>query len=203
MENIFETLYKIDVSKKIEKKGNLSYLSWSWAWAELKKVCPNAEYTVYENPQGWNYFTDGKTAWVKTGVKIDGLEYIEYLPIMDFKNKSIPVGNITSMDVNKTIQRSITKAIARHGLGLTIYAGEDLPEDYEVSKAETPRNQPRKAPTVPDMAITLESMLNQYAGYISGDVKQKCYDAIDSGNGIEQMYERLVSYLGKKGVQVA
>ena len=74
--------------------------------------------------------------WVKTGVTVNNIEHIEYLPVMDFKNKSIPVENVTSFDVNKTIQRSLTKACARHGLGLYIYAGEDLPEGEETPKKE-------------------------------------------------------------------
>jgi RecB family exonuclease len=74
-----------------------------------------------------NYHTDGRTCWVKTGVTINGLEHIEYLPVMDYKNNSIPLAKVTSTDVNKSIQRSLTKACARHGLGLYIYAGEDLP----------------------------------------------------------------------------
>ena len=82
------------------------------------------------------YFTDGKTCWVKTGVEVAGLEHIEYLPIMDYKNKSISLENVTSFDVNKSIQRSLTKALARHGLGLYLYAGEDLPE-IEVEKIST------------------------------------------------------------------
>ena len=127
--NYFEELNSINVSGKTEKKGNLTYLSWAWAWGELKKKHPDASYTIYENADGWNYHTDGKTAWVKTGVTVNGIENIEYLPIMDFRNNSIPVDKVTSTDVNKTIQRSLTKAVARHGLGLYIYAGEDLPED--------------------------------------------------------------------------
>lgn len=129
MNNYFEALYQINVSDKIEKKGGLSYLSWAYAWAELKKVHPEANYKIYENTEGWNYFTDGKTAWVKTGVIVNEIEHIEYLPVMDFKNKSVSVDTITSFDVNKSIQRSLTKAVARHGLGLSIYAGEDLPEE--------------------------------------------------------------------------
>lgn len=128
MDNYFKLLNSIDVNEHVEKKNNLSYLSWAWAWAELKNVFPDATYTIYENNEGWNYFTDGRTGWVKTGVTVNGIEHIEYLPIMDFRNKSIPLENITSFDVNKAIQRSLTKAVARHGLGLYIYAGEDLPE---------------------------------------------------------------------------
>jgi hypothetical protein len=126
--NVFETLNKIDVSKHIEKKNGLSYLSWAWAWSVTKQNFSNTSYKVYENASGFNYHTDGMTAWVKVGVTINEMECIEYLPVMDFKNKSIQISAITSMDVNKAIQRALTKAIARHGLGLYIYAGEDLPE---------------------------------------------------------------------------
>ena len=129
----FSVLNSIDCGEHIEQKSNLSYLSWVWAWGELKKRYPKSFTTVYESPEGMNYFTDGKTCWVKTGVTLvedDGtaLEHIEYLPVMDNRNKSISLESVQSTDVNKTIQRSITKAIARHGLGLYIYAGEDLPE---------------------------------------------------------------------------
>lgn len=127
--NYFEILNSIDVGAKTEKKGNLTYLSWAWAWAEVKKRHPSATYTVYENRDEWNYFTDGKTCWVKVGVTVNGIEHVEMLPVMDFKNKSISAEAVTSFDVNKSIQRALTKAVARHGLGLYIYAGEDLPED--------------------------------------------------------------------------
>lgn len=136
--NYFIELNAINVSDKIEKKNGLSYLSWAYAWGELKKLHPDANYTIYENKDGWNYFTDGKTCWVKTGVSVNGLEHIEYLPVMDFKNKSIPLDLVTSFEVNKTIQRSLTKAVARHGLGLYVYAGEDLPEDNKVAVVEKP-----------------------------------------------------------------
>lgn len=125
--SVFETLNAIDCSEHIEKKNGLNYLSWAWAWSITKKYYPLAQYKVYERGDtGIPYFTDGKTAWVKTGVTIEGLEHIEYLPIMDYKNNSIALDRITSMDMNKAIQRSLTKACARHGLGLYVYAGEDL-----------------------------------------------------------------------------
>lgn len=126
--NVFEVLNAIDVNEHTEKKGNLTYLSWAWAWSKVKQNYPDAFYTVYENKDGWNYHTDGRTCWVKTGVTINGLEHIEYLPVMDYQNRSIAADKVTSFDVNKAIQRSLTKAAARHGLGLYIYAGEDLPE---------------------------------------------------------------------------
>lgn len=126
--SVFEVLNSINVNDKTEKKGKLTYLSWAWAWGELKKNYPSANYRVYENELGYNYFTDGRTAWVKVGVTVEGLEHIEYLPVMDNMNRSITLDKVTSFNVNTSIQRALTKAIARHGLGLYIYAGEDLPE---------------------------------------------------------------------------
>jgi hypothetical protein len=125
--NYFEQLNNINVQDKIEKKGNLSYLSWAFAWEQLKIKHPKAKYKVYEREDGVIYWTDNKTAWVKVSVTVDDMEHIEYLPIMDYKNKSIPVDQVSSFNVNTSIQRALTKAIARHGLGLYIYAGEDIP----------------------------------------------------------------------------
>ncbi|MBU5419973.1 DUF1071 domain-containing protein [Acetanaerobacterium sp. MSJ-12] len=136
MENYFAELNALNVGDKIEKKNGLSYLSWAWAWGEVKKLHPDAQYRIYENADGWNYHTDGRTCWVKTGVTVAGIEHIEYLPVMDNRNKSILAENVTSFDVNKAIQRSLTKALARHGLGLYIYAGEDLPEDAQKAAKE-------------------------------------------------------------------
>lgn len=128
-ENYFKQLNSINCNDKTEKKNGLTYLAWAYAWGEVKKLFPESTYTIYENANGWFYHTDGNTCWVKTGVTINGIEHIEYLPVMDYKNRSIPVDQVTSFDVNKAIQRSLTKAVARHGLGLYIYAGEDLPDD--------------------------------------------------------------------------
>lgn len=124
----FNQLSSLNVNDKLEKKGNQTYLSWAYAWAEAKKLCPDVNRMVYESEGGQNYFTDGRTAWVKVGVTIDGIEHIDYLPVMDMRNNAIPVEKITSFDVNKAIQRSTTKALAMHGLALYIYAGEELPE---------------------------------------------------------------------------
>ena len=140
LDNYFNDLYAVNVNGHTEKKNNLTYLSWAWAWGEIKKRHPDATYTVYENADGWNYHTDGRTCWVKTGVTVNGIEHIEYLPVMDYKNKSISIENVTSFDVNKAIQRSLTKACARHGLGLYIYAGEDLPEEEAAEKQDASRN---------------------------------------------------------------
>lgn len=142
MENYFAILNGINVNDKTEKKNGLTYLSWAWAWQEVKKLFPAANYKIYENDLGWFYHTDGKTAWVKTGVTVNEIEHIEYLPVMDFRNKSIPCNAITSFDVNKAIQRSLTKALARHGLGLYIYAGEDLPDAEDGKTAPKESGEP-------------------------------------------------------------
>ena len=148
--NYFTALANINDNDKTEKKNNLTYLSWAWAWGEIKKQHPDATYTIYENKDGWNYHTDGRTCWVKTGMMVQGIEHIEYLPVMDHRNASISFDKVTSFDVNKAIQRSLTKAAARHGLGLYIYAGEDLPDDGEekpvpASKlSETQKTTPAK-----------------------------------------------------------
>lgn len=144
-ENYFAVLNAINVNDKTEKKNGLTYLSWAWAWGEIKKRYPDANYTIYENADGLNYHTDGRTCWVKTGVTVAGIEHIEYLPVMDNRNRSIPANAVTSFDVNKAIQRSLTKACARHGLGLYIYAGEDLPEGDDV-QPEPAQNPPIQGP---------------------------------------------------------
>lgn len=152
MDNYFAILNDVNVSGKTEKKNNLTYLSWAWAWGEIKKLHPDATYTIYENADGWFYHTDGKTCWVKTGLTVQGIEHIEYLPVMDYRNASISADKVTSFDVNKAIQRSLTKAAARHGLGLYIYAGEDLPEAAEV----TPMS--KKAPGIDTQQLKLARM---------------------------------------------
>lgn len=137
--SVWATLSAINVNDHVEQKNGLTYLSWAWAWQKVKENYPAAFYTIYERPDGCPYWTDGATCWVKTGVTIEGLEHIEYLPVMDNRNHSIPLKSVTSMDMNKAIQRSLTKACARHGLGIYIYAGEDLPE------AEVQRNKEEDA----------------------------------------------------------
>lgn len=134
--NYFTELYEEDVSKFVEDKNGLTYVSWAYAWKGIKEKHPEAEYKIYENADGWNYFTDGRTCWVKTGVIVCGIEHVEYLPVMDYRNKAIPLERVTSFDVNTAIQRSLTKACARHGYGLKVYAGED------VKAATTERQSP-------------------------------------------------------------
>jgi hypothetical protein len=154
--SVFETLNAINVNGRTETKNGLTYLSWAWAWATAKEHYPEATYTIYEDADGVFYHRDHNSAWVKTGVTIEGIEHIEYLPVMDFRNNSIELVKIKSTDVNKAIQRSLTKALARHGLGLYVYAGEDLPS---VEK-EQPKVESKKTTTVEVKGIPDDKMMD-------------------------------------------
>jgi hypothetical protein len=123
-------LLKINVNDHVEKKGQLSYLSWAWAWAEVLKLDPGATWVAHEfGPDGCQIpmmVLPDSTAMVKVGVTLKGAYKQCLLPVMDNRNNAIVGPN--AMDVNKAIMRCLAKAIAMHGLGLYIYSGEDLPE---------------------------------------------------------------------------
>lgn len=207
--NYFTELNSINVSDKIEKKNGLSYLSWSYCWQEVKKLHPDAIYTIYENKDGWNYFTDGRTCWVKTGVTINSIEHIEYLPVMDFKNKSIPADVVTSFDVNKAIQRSLTKACARHGLGLYIYAGEDLPEaDKEQAEAfekqataekRAKTNAFKKGEDAPKNPLSLDDRYNNCIAWLKNQTPETYLKEKDSR---KDSVNTLLKDLQEKGCQM-
>jgi len=134
VKSVFETLYAIDVSEKTKEKNGLTYLPWSSAWAETKKIYPNATFDTipqimdeFGNTRPWH--DDGKTGWVEVAVTIEGETITESLPIMDFKNKSIPAENITSTDANKAMKRCLVKCLALFGMATFIFEGEDLPEE--------------------------------------------------------------------------
>ena len=119
-------LLKINVNDHVEKKNGLSYLSWAWAWAEVLKIDPTARYTVHEYDGLPLVYLKDNSAMVKVSVEIKGDIKTCLLPVLDAKNKAIE--NPNSFSVNTAIMRCLAKCIAIHGLGLYIYAGEDLPE---------------------------------------------------------------------------
>ena len=135
----FEEVLKINVNDKTEKKGSLTYLSWTWAWAEFKKIYPEAMYKIKEYNGIFCTGNDKIGYMVSTSVTADGLTYDMWLPVMDMRNKSIM--QPTSYDVNKSIMRCLTKNLAMFGLGLYIYAGEDLPEDEQKAPREEAKAQ--------------------------------------------------------------
>ena len=149
MSNAFKTLNSINVNDNTEKKNGLTYLSWAWAWAELKKVYPDATYQIRQF-DGRPYLYDANLGYmVMTEMTVDGITHEMWLPVMDNTNKAMKdreytvkkgkyestVQPATMFDINTAIMRCLTKNIAMFGLGLYIYAGEDLPEE-EAEKAE-------------------------------------------------------------------
>ena len=167
-DSVFKTLNSINCNGHTEKKNGLTYLSWAWAWGILKEHYPSAYYTIYENKDGLNYHTDGRTCWVKTGVTVNDIEHIEYLPVMDYRNASITVDRVTSFDVNKAIQRSLTKAVARHGLGLYIYAGEDLPDSADEEQRPAPSQPVQSAAAPQPKPIDIDTLNKYIIGHAEG-----------------------------------
>jgi hypothetical protein len=138
----FEEVYAINVNDKTEKKGQLTYLSWAWAWAEFKKAYPNATYKV-DQFNGLFCTGNEKVGYmVRTEVTAGEQTYEMWLPVMDMRNNTILQPKMT--EINKTIMRCLTKNLAMFGLGLYIYAGEDLPEEEsgEDGKVKPIQNKP-------------------------------------------------------------
>lgn len=192
----FEKLYKIDCSEKTEKKSNgsveLTYLSWCYAWAETKKLYPNAKYEIMKfGEQQLPYVYDEKTGYmVFTKVEIEGITHEMWLPVMDSANKAMKdkpytykvkkynyktqsyelveknVEAATMFDINKTIMRCLTKNLAMFGLGLYIYAGEDLPEN--LAEEETKPVETKKTTT---KTAAKKNVAAEYA--ITEDQKKK------------------------------
>ena len=119
--SVWQTLSKIDVNKHTEKKGNLTYLSWAWAWAVTKQNYPEATYAFLDN----EIHADG-TMTVHCVVSIETVNHEMWLPVMDNRNKAIK--NPDAFAINTAKMRCLTKGLSMHGLGAYIYAGEDLPQ---------------------------------------------------------------------------
>ncbi len=122
------------VRNKSEKKGNFDYLSWANAWSLASKHY-KVKRKIYENAEGWNYHTDGRSCWVKVGLIIKDNEHIEYMPIKNHNNGAMQLSKVSSVDVNKAIQRATSKALAMHGLGIELYNKDKEPK-VQVQKSE-------------------------------------------------------------------
>ena len=162
----FNTLYALNVNDRSEKKNGLTYLTWAVAWAEFKKQYPSATYRIVKDANtNLPYFLDERLGIiVYTEVTVDGLTYEMWLPVMDGANKAMKlepytyqvfdkykntyiekkVDAATMFDINKTIMRCLVKNLAMFGLGLYIYAGEDLPEETTETTAEAMNPEPAK-----------------------------------------------------------
>ena len=215
---VFDRLFAIDVSNQVEKKssGNgkeLSYLSWSYAWANVKKRYPTANYEICKfGEKQTPYIYDEKTGYmVFTKVTIEGVTHEMWLPVMDnrneamldharqvkYKNYTATVEAATMFDINKTIMRCLTKNLAMFGLGLYIYAGEDLPIDVDTTDVDVK--------DLLNKARSWHEKLEVLSGYYVTDIPDeniKMIKDVCDGNSeeeCEQMYHRTVAYLQKKG----
>ena len=148
MDNYFERLNRINVSEHLEKKGDFSYLSWPFAVAQLRLADPAAAWEV-RRFDGLPYLKTETGYFVEVAVTVQGVTLSQIHPVLDGKNR--PIFEPTAFDINTSIQRCLVKAIALHGLGLYVYAGEDLP-DGEASDAPTP---PKVAPLQKQRTITV------------------------------------------------
>ncbi|PWS23370.1 DUF1071 domain-containing protein [Enterococcus faecium] len=215
--NIFLTLNSLNVNEHVEKKktGNieLSYLSWAWAWEAVKKRFPDASYRILKFENNLPYVFDENTGYmVFTEVTIDGITHEMWLPVMDSSNKAmksepytydtknrknIPVEKASMFDINKTIMRCLVKNLAMFGLGLYIYAGEDLPmlpkaakEQRDEAKKLVDENA-RLANMTQQKAMTRFLTHLQYAGKFEDIDVETCEALIQTASdALEKMKER-------------
>lgn len=177
--SVFDTLYNINVNEHTEQKNGLTYLSWAWAWAEVKKKYPDAQYHICMfGESDLPYVYDPNTGYmVFTDMTINGITHEMWLPVMDNNNKAmkseeykittrynkeITVKKADMFDVNKTIMRCLVKNLAMFGLGLYIYAGEDIPKETPEQIAERKLNgEAVELPTGEDFAKAMKSASSQ------------------------------------------
>ncbi|HDA2603730.1 TPA: DUF1071 domain-containing protein [Staphylococcus aureus] len=150
-QTLFEQLNSKNVNDHTEQKNGLTYLAWSYAHQELKKIDPNYTVKVHEFPHPdistENYFVPylatSEGYFVQVSVTVKDSTETEWLPVLDFRNKSLAKGSATTFDINKAQKRCFVKASALHGLGLYIYNGEELPSasDNDITELEERINQ--------------------------------------------------------------
>ena len=227
-ESVFETLSKIDVSGHVEKKMGLSYLSWAWCWQTLKTTYPDTpvpKITKYKEmlltKNGYEltdrevpYLTTPTGTMVEVTVSIKGVDYTQSLYVMDNRNKVVV--NPTIGQINKTIQRCTVKAIAMAGLGLNLYAGEDLPmgdiSEQDKKRAEQKRKQSEQKARLQTVLGEYRELLPKVAeayetttGEIEEQVKQtaeseiKNFDKMPAINRGARMNNILKNMLSQKG----
>ena len=188
MTDVFKKLVGVNVGEKIEKKGKFSYLSWSWAWQEVKGKYPDATFEVHDDV----VYPDG-TREVRVSVTIEGLTHMMWLPVMNHTNNAI--SNPNARDVSDARMRCLVKAIALHGLGLYIYAGEDIPQATQPQKP-TPKPQQKETQELPDQQKAIEWCKALIAKYDAAPTLKALHD-IDRDtpdehlNALKQDYPKL------------
>ena len=190
--SVFERLSSINVNEHVEKKSNLTYLSWAWAWTATKTECPDATYKIGETE-----YDEALGFMCHTSVTIEGETLEMWLPVMDGANKSMKktsytyssrygdktVEAATTFDINKTIMRCLVKNLAMFGLGIYIYAGEDLPEgETTTTKVEAPK---KIVPAVGDGLVDLKKGTENWDAVVK-------YVTTNKALGIEKIGAQLV-----------
>lgn len=145
-ENYFAVLNRINVNEHVEKKGQFSYLSWPYAVAQLRLADPTACWEV-RRFDGLPFLRSETGYFVEVAVTVQGVTLSQIHPVLDGKNR--PIFEPTSFDINTSIQRCLVKAIALHGLGLSVYAGEDLPQGEEPEAAKPAELDDSRRPKAP------------------------------------------------------
>lgn len=232
----FEELLKISVNDHTENKNGLTYLSWTYAWSEIKKQCPDATYEILKFENNLPYVYDENTGYmVFTRMTIKGETYEMWLPVMDGNNKAMlnhsytyqvkeykdgvwtgeykekNVEPASMFDINKTIMRCLVKNIAMFGLGLYIYAGEDLPEGYEISKEEAEQMTVNfgkyKGKTLKEIKeeneTYLQWIMENDADYIRQSLKDACSKLIEKvdDNKIE-LTSKMMDLMNETGTEL-
>jgi len=160
--SVFETLLQLNVNEHVEKKGQFSYLSWTWAVQELRKAAPSATWEVikYDNKP----FCKTECGYfVEVSVTVDGVTLSQIHPVLD--NRNAPIAQPNAFQINTSIQRCLVKAIALHGLGIYIYAGEDLPEVNEIDILDKALKAISCAATVEDIGMHLKAAVAELPSY--------------------------------------
>ena len=171
--SVFQILNEYDITEHLKKKDKIVYLPWSKAWMIVKSLFPSAKFTINKAADGCIYHTDGKTAWVEVSITINDQTETESLAVMDFRNKSIPIDTITSADAEKSIKRCLVKCAALHGLGLSLWTGEELSSAARKKKEE-------------DLDDVKQEILSVVAGKLEAGVsKDTIYKAIESVAGVK------------------
>ena len=170
-DKMFKTLVEMNVNDYTEKKNGLTYLSWAFAWQKFKETCPDAAYEIKKNADGTPIFGSAKLGYmVYTTVTAAGQTYEMWLPVMDNNNNPMFAPMMT--DINKTVMRCLVKNIAMFGLGLYIYAGEDLPREVDEpitdeQKAEFARLNVNVPNTLKYYKVTrIEQLTSKQADYV-------------------------------------
>ena len=156
MSDVFKKLSTLNVNDRTEKKGQFTYLSWSWAWSTFVESYPEATYEIVKNENNLPYFQSDAGGMVYTRVTAGGITHEMWLPIMDFKNQAKK--QFDMMDVNKTVMRCLVKNLAMFGLGLYIYAGEDLPEEEKITSQQISI----LSQLIADTGVDIAKFLNAY-----------------------------------------